>query len=92
MRKILREHVGETSYFDFYSLDVEGAELTVLQSIDFDKVGFGIIFLEANGDNHRKNLAVHAFLFNKGYVFMMSAKNSDWFMNKEFANIYKSVL
>ena len=92
MRKILREHVGETSYFDFYSLDVEGAELTVLQSIDFDKVGFGIIFLEASGHNERKNLAVKSLLASNGYVFMMNDKLSDWFMNKDFVNIYKSVL
>ena len=92
MSKILDQHVGETVYFDFYSLDVEGAELTVLQSIDFDKVGFGIIFLEASGHNERKNLAVKSLLTSNGYVFMMNEKRSDWFMNKDFVNIYKSVL
>jgi FkbM family methyltransferase len=92
LRKIIQEHVGDIAYFDFYSLDVEGAELQVLQSIDFDTVGFGIIFLEADEHNERKNSAVRAFLFTKGYIHVKLEARSDWFIHKDFATIYKDVL
>ena len=35
----------ETFYFDFFSLDIEGSEFEALQSLDFSKVGFGIILV-----------------------------------------------
>lgn len=56
---ILLNHTSHMIFFDFFSfsLDVEGAELAVLQSIDFDRVEFGIIcagyiFLEQIGSNY----------------------------------------
>jgi FkbM family methyltransferase len=46
---ILDQVLGpKNHYFDFWSLDVEGAELSVLQGVDFDKVGFGMIVVESH--------------------------------------------
>jgi hypothetical protein len=73
-------------------LDVEGAEFQVLESIDFDKSGFGIIFLEADEHNTRKNAACREYLFTKGYNYVGSEARSDWFINQNFATIYKKLL
>lgn len=80
------------TYFDFYSLDVEGAELEVLKSIDFDKFSFGILFVEADQHNPRKNLALRIFVESKGYIFLMEERRSYWFVNPDFFNIYKELL
>jgi len=37
--------------FEFTSLDVEGAEMLVLESIDFNQISFEIMFIEANEHN-----------------------------------------
>lgn len=87
MRDILDQ--SPHRYFDFYSLDVEGAEFQVLQSIDFEKVGFGVILVEAVEFSARKNLAVRMFLESKGYPFLMESGRSYWFVNKDFAEIYQ---
>jgi hypothetical protein len=92
LRDILEKHVPNQHYFDFFSLDIEGAEFMALQSLDFDQVGFGIIFVEADGHNELKNLAVRTFLESKGYRFMDSSLRSYWFVNEDFGMIYKDLL
>ena len=41
----------QATVFEFTSLDVEGAEMLVLQSIDFNQISFEIMFIEANEHN-----------------------------------------
>jgi hypothetical protein len=82
----------KTVHFDFLSLDVEGAEDQVLRSIDFNKVSFGIVLLEADDYNELKNLAVRVFLESKGYLFLKSEQRSYWFVHKQFDQIYRHVL
>ena len=48
---LLLTHSKETTYFDFWTLDVEGAEFEVLKSVDFDRIGFGVVVVEA--DEHK---------------------------------------
>jgi FkbM family methyltransferase len=91
LRDILEQHVPNQHYFDFFSLDIEGAEFLALQSLDFDQVGFGIILIEADKHNQLKNLAVSTFMESKGYRFMDSYARSYWFVNKEFGTIYKDL-
>jgi len=88
LQKIIQQHFGDTTYFDFFSLDVEGAELQVLQSIDFNKVTFGIIFLEADDHNTQKNAAVQEFLGSKGYSYAGFEARSDWFIHNDFKAMY----
>lgn len=52
-------------HVDFMSLDVEGHELAVLESIDFDHVQFKTLVIEEN--NERAAADVLAFLAGKGY-------------------------
>ena len=42
------EMVGDRSLVDFMSLDIEGAEMKVLESIDFDRVQMRVIAVENN--------------------------------------------
>lgn len=96
LQDILTEHmsavaVDESWHFDFFSLDVEGAELQVLRSINFNKVSFGIIVLEADEHNERKNLVIRVFLESHGYIFLESKLGSYWFVHQEFDQIYGHV-
>jgi hypothetical protein len=78
----------------FFSLDIEGAEFMALQSIDFTKVGFGIILVEAQVRHNQdlKHLALRSFLENRGYVFMEEYNGSCWFYNSRFGEIYSHLL
>ena len=55
-------------YVDYLSLDVEGAEMMVLEGIDFDRHRFGIISIE---HNHQKTMKenIGDFLISKGYKY-----------------------
>lgn len=86
--ELLGPQLGESFYFDFFSLDVEGAEFEVIKSIDFTKLGFGIILAEADSHNQRKNMALRTFLHEKGYTYFAEYERSYWFVNNNFWNIY----
>jgi len=88
----LLEAVGPYFHFDFFSLDVEGAEYEVLQSIDFNMYSFGVIFVEADSHSPEKNSNVRKILEDNGYRFDGNTRNSDWFVNKNFDSIYKGLL
>lgn len=79
------------SFFDFISLDVEGAELSVLKSVDFEKTGFGVVLVESKnaGTHERKNMAVRSFLNGKGYLFLYEVPPNMWFINSQFDEIYE---
>jgi hypothetical protein len=95
LRDILAAHRNDTehlsSYFDIFSLDVEGAELEVLKSIDFSQAGFGVILVEADQHNVEKNRAVQTLLQQNGYIYFDSYERSDWFINKRYNEIYTNV-
>jgi hypothetical protein len=93
LKDLIVEHVAKETYFDFFSLDIEGGEFMALQSIDFAKVGFGIIVVEANKHTQNlKRLALRSFLENRGYVFMEEYNGSNWFYNSRFEEIYSHLL
>lgn len=85
---LLKPHVGDFFFFDVFSLDVEGAEFEVVKSIDFSKIGFGIILVEADGHNQMKNMLVRMHLEDNGYSFIQEHLRSYWFVNKAFSQIY----
>lgn len=53
---------------EYLSIDVEGAELSVIQSIDFDKVFIDVIGFENNYDDVSKT--IREYLENKGYILV----------------------
>jgi hypothetical protein len=78
----------ERLFVDFLSLDVEGAELEVLQSVDYAKAAFGVILVEADSFNASKNAMVRSFLAEKGYMFLYHHQRSDWFVNRYWKYVY----
>jgi hypothetical protein len=96
LRDILAAHSNDTehhsSYFDMFSLDVEGAELEVLKSLDFAQAGFGVILIEADQHNVAKNRAVQTLLQQNGYIYYDNYERSDWFVNERFNEIYANIM
>jgi hypothetical protein len=92
LQDIISKHVSKEAYFDFFSLDIEGAELVALESIDFTKVGFGIILVEVDKHNQLKNMALRTYLEDRGYKFLQEYQRSTWFYNARFGEIYKGLL
>ena len=79
-----------TIYFDFLSIDVIGAELAALRSIDFDRTQFGIVVV-AIGADEMKNLAMRQLMVTKGYSFIADHENSYYFANLNFNDIYRDL-
>lgn len=52
--------------FDYFSLDIEGAELEALKGIDWNNTEFGFITVEYGNRDHYQNL-ISSFLYNVGY-------------------------
>lgn len=67
-------------HIDFFSLDVEGGELKVLKSLNFDCVRFNVILVEAPGDDPTKERDVVEFLAGKGYKHYSHVAQNDWFV------------
>ena len=86
LSKILSDH--HIQFVDVFSLDVEGAELKVLESLDFSTIAFGAIFVEADDTNVEKNEAVRTLLQSNHYVFTDSWSHSDWFVHPHLDQIY----
>jgi len=64
---ILREF--NHKYIDFFSLDVEGSELVVLNTIDFNAVRFGLILIEKQETETQKKKVFELLKFY-GYVYL----------------------
>ena len=85
-------------YFDFYTLDIEGAEYTALQTIDFTKVMFGMIVVEASKQNKIKDMSVRTLLESNGYRQFIPDQSdgmlfeSDWFINIHWHEIYHDLI
>jgi hypothetical protein len=74
---------------NLWVVDVEGAELSVLQTHDFEAVPADVLCVEAMGFEAEKNRGVQVFLESKGYR-LHSAYPSDgtprneWFVHRSF--------
>eukprot|EP00282_Hemiselmis_andersenii_P045308 CAMPEP_0172050480 /NCGR_PEP_ID=MMETSP1043-20130122/2630_1 /TAXON_ID=464988 /ORGANISM="Hemiselmis andersenii, Strain CCMP441" /LENGTH=372 /DNA_ID=CAMNT_0012709535 /DNA_START=207 /DNA_END=1325 /DNA_ORIENTATION=+ len=74
------------SKINWFSLDVEGGEFEVLQSIDFSKVSFDVVNIEADGKNRQKDEDVRKLMESKGFRLYKHERsgNNDWFVRKGF--------
>jgi len=78
------------THIDFFSLDVEGAELEVLKTLDFLAVHINVMVVEQDGDNPAKDEAVRQKLLSNNFEVDHSMKETvagnrnDWFVNKHF--------
>ena len=82
----------EARYFDFLTIDLVGAELAALRSIDYDRTRFGIILVATEDYNELKNMAMRQLLVKKGYSFIFERDHSYWFANLNFNEIYQEII
>jgi FkbM family methyltransferase len=64
VNKILEEH--NITHIDFVSIDTEGAELSILQTIDFEKINIDYFTIENNNYDNK----IKSFMKSKGYKLM----------------------
>ena len=70
---------------DFFSLDVEGAELTVLETLDFKKVSVSVFVIELDQHDPKKNWKIRRLLHNLDYEecrFPNASGRNGWFVHK----------
>jgi len=54
-------------HVDFFSLDVEGAELAVLESMNFNAITVDVFVIELDGSDEVKDWKIRNLLRNLGY-------------------------
>ena len=73
-----------THHIDFWSLDVEGAEIAVLQTFDFDSVTINVVCIEADTHDPAKDKAVIDLMVQNGYIYDGKVVRNDWFHHASF--------
>jgi FkbM family methyltransferase len=63
----LMSHYPDIHRIDFLSLDVEGAEMDILKTIDFNTYQFGLIAVECAGEKPGEGEELRAFMAERGY-------------------------
>lgn len=78
-------HVGVTR-IHFFVLDVEGSELSVLKTIQWEKIQFDVLCIETDTSFRPAGFAaaVQEYLESKGYVLAASRGRNSWFRHKDF--------
>lgn len=67
---------------DYFSLDVEGGEWSVLSSLDFERVDVSSFSIEHNFVEERKNL-IKSFMEEKGYELLKQEEQDIFFIKKQ---------
>tara|TARA_B100000073_G_C23384830_1_gene432574 strand:- start:150 stop:587 length:438 start_codon:yes stop_codon:yes gene_type:complete len=75
---------NKITYVDFFSLDVEGGELDVLKSIQWDKVSFYIICIEMDKHNPDKNDACRDILLENGFKMEKKICINEFWINPDY--------
>ncbi|MBK8965119.1 MAG: FkbM family methyltransferase [Lewinellaceae bacterium] len=78
LKTILDEHLPLNAKIDFMTIDVEGLDLSVLQSNDWLKYRPTYLLVEDIGFEYesRENSDIYCFLKNKGYTIAASLKRT----------------
>jgi hypothetical protein len=69
------------TYIHFLSVDTEGSELEIFQSIDFSKYSFGLIVFEHN-ENNKVRDEIGKILDANGYSLYKDLRIDSIFLNK----------
>lgn len=80
-------HFG-IAHIDFFSLDVEGGELGVLQSLDLSRVTFNVLVVESTKAEDRD--AIRALLEAHGYAFQGAQAHNNWYVRKGWTGASKA--
>jgi len=89
----------EIFHIDFWSLDVEGSELKVLETVDFDRTHVDVIIAESQNrlshlpEIQKKVEDVRLYLQRKGYLMIrsVSVHKSDVFLHKRACGIHGDI-
>jgi hypothetical protein len=81
-------HKLRFAHNDFFSLDVEGAELRVLSTLDFSAISIGVMVVEADHHDAGKNAEVRRLLSNNGFMLHGHVARNDWFVHKSFDQLH----
>lgn len=95
LQSILDQTLGKNKaqhYFDFATIDLEGAELSTLLGIDFSRTKFGVLIIEKN-ESDKINQQIHELLQSRGYILMDNDESECggrnwWFKHNTFEQIY----
>jgi FkbM family methyltransferase len=68
--KELMSNHQNIDYIDFLSIDVGGAEMSILKTIDFKKYKFGLITVENNEEIPGNGEKMKKYMFEKGYKLL----------------------
>lgn len=71
-------------HVDLWILDVEGAELDVLRTVDLTKVTVDVVCIELDDTNPKKDDEVRAHMKAAGYTFWSHNIRNDWFLRPGF--------
>ena len=74
-------------HIDLLSVDVEGAELEVLRTVDFSDVHVKYVIVEADGSNPAKEQEVRHYMQTSGFRFDGNKMRSDWFVNDNISYV-----
>lgn len=72
------------SYIDFFSLDVEGGELDVLKTINWQNINIYLICIELDNHNPEKNKKCRQILLDNGFVFKVKMTINEFWINPNY--------
>jgi len=72
-------------HIDFLSIDVEGGELGVLESIDWEDIEIYLICIELDGTAPEKDAACRLLLQKAGFTFQTYIGNNDLWVNLDYS-------
>ena len=75
-------------HIDWLSLDVEGGELEVIKTIDFNSINIQVLTIETDGSNAPKDKAIIDLLRANGFRFLeepaFQGTSNSWFVHNSF--------
>ena len=74
----LLEKYNAPSFIEYMSLDTEGSEYEILSVFDFTKYKFGLIHIEHNSEEPKRQL-IRDLLFKNGYTYIGEFKQDDFY-------------
>ena len=73
---------------DYVSRDVEGAEIEVLDGVDFSKTMIKCVTIENNDDMDSQG-RLREYMVDKGFMLVARLTHDDVYLNKECFGIYR---
>lgn len=73
-------------HIDFWSLDVEGGELEVLETMDFSQVSVGVIVVEQDGLIPEKDKKITNSLLENGFFIKEKVGTNTYFVHKTYTD------